>query len=34
MKGKREARMSHEMALGRRLDIETGIILLLRNALE
>ena len=34
MEGKREARMSHEMALGGHLDIGTGMILLLRNALE
>ena len=34
MKGKREARMSHEVALGGHLDIGTGMILLLRNALE
>ena len=30
MKGKREARISHEMALGGHLDIATGMILLLR----
>ena len=34
MTGKREARMSHEMALGGHLDIGTGMILLLRNASE
>ena len=34
MKGKRETRTSHEMALDGHLDIGTGMILLLRNAVE